>query len=127
MRALYSHTSPDCATMNAHYAAISTHLVYNEPLRKNSCVDIGLASNWPSEYAIFNVLDHLKSTATGPDGLPTWFLRLAASAYSKSIAHLFSISLSNARVPTQNGKRRASPQYQNYQELLPPGISDQSL
>jgi hypothetical protein len=94
-----SVTPPDCRIMNAHYAAISQDPGYIEPQRKDSCVD--KAINWPSEYALFNCLDQLKPTATGPDGLPSWFLKLAAPAYSKPLAHLFAISLSSARVPTQ--------------------------
>jgi len=89
---------PDAVTMNTHYAAISTDPSYARPLPKHSCAELDA---WPSEYAVFNCLDRLKPTATGPDGLPSWFLKLAAPAYARPIAHLYSLSLDNSNVPSQ--------------------------
>jgi hypothetical protein len=37
----------------------------------------------------------------GPDGMPYWYLRLAAPSFARPIAHLFSTSISTSIVPTQ--------------------------
>jgi len=50
---------------------------------------------------MFNILDKLGATAMGPDGIPAWFLRIAAPVVAAPIAHLFNMSLSQACVPTQ--------------------------
>jgi len=39
------------------------------------------------------ILDHLRPTATGLNGLPAWFLRLGAPAFATPIAQLFNQSL----------------------------------
>jgi hypothetical protein len=52
-----------------------------------------------SEPQVFRLLDSLKPTATGPDGLPSWFLRLAAPLISKPLTHLINLSLSEGQVP----------------------------
>ena len=44
---------------------------------------------------------HLHPTATGLDGLPAWFLRLGAPAFSRPIASLFNLSLATSTVPQQ--------------------------
>jgi len=46
-------------------------------------------------------LDTLKPTAAGPDGLPAWFLRLGAPAFSKILADLVNMSISKSIVPRQ--------------------------
>ena len=50
---------------------------------------------------MFNILDHLKHTATGLDGIPAWFLRLGAPIFAEPLRQLFNQSLSFGIVPTQ--------------------------
>ena len=50
---------------------------------------------------VFRILDHLRHTATGLDGLPAWFLRLGAPAFAAPIAELFNQSLTTSTVPQQ--------------------------
>jgi hypothetical protein len=50
---------------------------------------------------VFRILDHLRHTATGLDGLPAWFLRLGAPAFAALIAELFNQSLNTSTVPQQ--------------------------
>ncbi|MFZ2538515.1 MAG: reverse transcriptase family protein, partial [Oscillospiraceae bacterium] len=47
------------------------------------------------------ILDNLKFTSTGPDEVPVWFFRLAAPFISKSLAHVYSLSVNTGIVPTQ--------------------------
>lgn|SRR6218665_165292 len=45
------------------------------------------------EYQIFRLSDYLRPTTTGLDGLPSWFLRLAAPAYSNILSFLINQSI----------------------------------
>jgi hypothetical protein len=47
------------------------------------------------------MLDTLKPTAPGLDGLPAWFLRLSAPVFCKPITDLFNVSLAQSVVPKQ--------------------------
>src|SRR6218665_3021569 len=64
---------------NNHYAQISTDTGYEPPLLKATASPPDAIV---SELTIINILDHLHHKTTGYDGLPAWFLRLAAPAYS---------------------------------------------
>ena len=46
-------------------------------------------------------LDKLKPTATGLDGLPVWFIRLAAPWIAGPISHIFHLSYNSSIVPVQ--------------------------
>ena len=50
---------------------------------------------------VFNILDSLHHTAEGLDGLPAWFIRVVSPLFSKVIAHLFNLSISQFHVPSQ--------------------------
>ena len=54
-----------------------------------------------TEYFIFHLLERLKPTATGIDGLPVWFLRLSAPWIASPISHIFNMSYSFSVVPVQ--------------------------
>src|SRR6218665_3993527 len=54
-----------------------------------------------TEMGLFNILDKLHHTAEGADGIPAWYLRLAAPAYSGVLAHLINLSVSSSIVPKQ--------------------------
>ena len=47
------------------------------------------------------MLDQLRPTSTGLDCLPAWFLKLGAPVFSKPIASLFNLSISENFVPQQ--------------------------
>ena len=38
-----------------------------------------------TEYSVFRMLDTLKSTSMDLDGLPDWFIRLAAPAFAEPL------------------------------------------
>ena len=54
-----------------------------------------------SEFQIFRILDHLRHRASGLDGIPAWFLRLAAPTLAAHIADMFNMSLAASYVPWQ--------------------------
>ena len=94
--------------MNEHYATISTDPLYTAPTRKQLETDI-VMSEYISEWAVFNMLDNLQPTASGPDALPAWFLRVAAPIFCKMIAYLFNMSLATSTVPKQWKEARICP------------------
>ena len=99
-----SNILPD--DLNEHYARISTDPQYNPPRLKHS------ASIWDeifTEEKVFKILDSLKVTATGLDGIPAWFLRLGAPIFSSSLAALFNLSLNKSIVPHQWKRALISP------------------
>jgi len=50
---------------------------------------------------LHDLLDTLKNTATGFDGLPVWYLRIGTQVFYKPLAILFNRSVSTSTVPTQ--------------------------
>jgi len=52
-------------------------------------------------FPLFQLLDNLRSTATGLDELPAWFLRLGAPILAKPITSLFNQSIICSTVPAQ--------------------------
>ena len=54
-----------------------------------------------SEFEVFRQLDTLGATSSGLDGLPHWFLRIAAPSFSFPITFLFNLSLTWSFVPGQ--------------------------
>jgi hypothetical protein len=84
--------------LNKHYSSVSTDGAYVEPDVKP---DDFLPHTPITEYTIFNLLDKLKPTATGPDGLPSWFLRLSAPVFAAPLADLINKSIIHSEVPTQ--------------------------
>jgi len=86
-------------TLNDHYAVISTDNNYIAPARKQSTstTQTALVSDWQ----VFRALDSLRPTAMGLDGLPAWFIRVAAPVFCRLIASLFYLSLVTSTVPLQ--------------------------
>ena len=95
----HSVVSIDANTLNAHYAAISFDSHYQPPLRKYTCGTNNFQT--VSEFSVFKSLTQLKQTASGPDGLEWWFIKLAAPAICTPLAYLFNLSLRNSFVPYQ--------------------------
>ena len=50
---------------------------------------------------MFHMLDKLKHTATGPDGLPASFLRLGAAVFAAPLQIILNLSALTSVVPTQ--------------------------
>ena len=84
--------------LNDHYAAISTDSNYIAPAYKHSVVD---EMEFITEEDVFRMLDTLKTTATGLDSIPSWFLRLGAPVFAAPIAQLFNQSVAEGTVPRQ--------------------------
>ena len=84
--------------LNNDYASISLDSIYTPPLKKLTCLG---PSYWPSEFATFMALDNLKMSAAGPDGLPSWFLKIAAPGLALPVSHLFNLSIMQSHVPSQ--------------------------
>ena len=50
---------------------------------------------------VFRALEQIKPFSPGLDGLPAWYLKLAAPALSEPLVWLFRKSLSDSLVPVQ--------------------------
>jgi len=87
-------------SLNTHYALISTDAHYTAPLAKIT-VTHSEHQLYISEWQVFRILDRLHPTATGPDQLPAWFLRLGAPVFSQPITHLINLSLASSTIPIQ--------------------------
>jgi gmma-aminobutyric acid receptor subunit gamma/cGMP-dependent protein kinase 2 len=87
-------------TLNNHYAAISTDPNYTAP-RVKITVNNWQAESHISDLRMFEILDALRSTATGLDNIPAWFLRIGAPFFAAPIADLMNLSLQTSIVPSQ--------------------------
>ena len=76
--------------LNKHYADISTDYDYRAPRSKHTAV--GQISSI-TEMDTFWILDTLRPTATGLDGIPAWFLQIGASVFAAPLAQLFNQSM----------------------------------
>jgi len=81
-----------------HYAAVSDDPLYIAPSPKSTCNTQCEPFN---TLSVLWLLEHIKDTAAGPDGLPAWFLRLSAPAIASPLAWLYNHSLSQGLVPVQ--------------------------
>jgi Reverse transcriptase (RNA-dependent DNA polymerase) len=86
--------------LNAHYSTQSTDLNFVESAYKVTCIS-NKSVNFLTEMTVFNMLDKLKSTAAGADGLPYWLLKLIACSISQPLTHLYNTSLCTGVVPSQ--------------------------
>ena len=86
-------------SLNDHFAAISSDPNYSSPIRKSNLTPS--LDQYVTEFQIYKILDKLRPTAMGLDGLPAWFLRLGTPAFYKPINKLFHLSLANSYVPHQ--------------------------
>jgi len=105
-------TSPLCYS----FASLSTDANYQVPVKKKMDAHTVMydqnkadALLGVSEYAVFKILDTLKSSSSGPDNIPSWFLKLAAPFLAKPLAHVYSLSLRYSLVPTQWKKAEITP------------------
>ena len=84
--------------LNNHYQNISSDPNY-KPVSKilittGNSIEI-------FEQEVYYALIKLKSTSPGIDGLPFWFLKLAAPVISKPLTYVLNLSLKQFRVPDQ--------------------------
>jgi len=86
--------------LNNHFAAISTDPMYVESDCRSTALPLE-CSTVCDEFDVFNLLNDLTSTSPATDGLPSWFLKLAAPSTSKPVTHLFNLSFLNATIPSQ--------------------------
>jgi len=84
--------------LNEHYARISTDSSYVTPISKDT---VNIYEEHLSEQTVFRILSALPNTAAGPDGIPSWFLRLLAPFLSLPLAHIYNLSLSFSYVPNE--------------------------
>ena len=97
-------------SLNDHYATISTDHSYTAPVCKQQSTP-GTQSEYVTEWKIFKILDSLRPTATGLDGLslvpPHW--SSSAPVFARQIAMLFNLSLVTSSVPQQWKRARIKP------------------
>ena len=86
--------------LNNHYASISTDAGYQAPSVKHTA-NSRYTGTHISEWRMFDILDHLKDTAEGLDGIPAWFLRVGAPFFAAPIADIMNLSLATSVVPVQ--------------------------
>ena len=86
--------NPDisAATLNKHYAAISSDANYTTPSVKCTANNES-ASSVITDWRMFKILDTLHHTATGLDGIPAWFLRIGAPFFAEPIAAMMNESV----------------------------------
>ena len=87
-------------TLNRHYAGVSTDPAYVKPDEKPTDGDTS-PPQCISEWDMFRMLDSLRPTSAGLDGLPAWFLKIAAPIFCYHLSYLFNLSLSTSTVPLQ--------------------------
>jgi len=84
--------------LNEHFSAILTDPKYKLPSPKHTVLqDLEQFTEWH----VFRMLDTIHPTAMGLDGIPDWFIRIAAAAVAKPITYLFNLSLNFSVVPSQ--------------------------
>jgi len=96
-------------TLNEYYARVSSDPQYVAPTCKPTTTEAEVPPQSVSEWEVFRMLDTLRPTAAGLDGLPAWFLRVAAPVICKLTAHIFNMSLSTSTVPRQWKEARIQP------------------
>ena len=95
---LESETNLTADNLNDFFSKVSTDKNYTEILKKFT---VSKLNNHISEERIFGLLDKLRPTAAGPDGLPSWLLKLAAPCIAEPLAFLFNNSITCQTVPKQ--------------------------
>ncbi len=95
-------TLEEAEVLNSHFAQMSTDHKYLKPTERQA----GDGSIDPpceiiTEQKVFHMLDRLKSTSMGFDGLPAWFLRLSAPSIALPLAYLYNLSISQSKLPNQ--------------------------
>ena len=111
--------------LNRHYADISTDPQYTEPVLKQLTDATLRPPQCISEGEMFHMLDTLRPTSAGLDGLPAWYLKVSAPIFCNQLAYLFNLSLATTSVPRQ-WKEACKKPIQKYQRHNSRQISDPS-
>ena len=88
-------------SLNEHYSKLSTDRDYCIPLLKATASTQRRIFSYFNETQVRKQLDKLKKTANGPDGIPYWFLKIAAPIIVRSLTQLYNISASQSKLPSQ--------------------------
>jgi hypothetical protein len=88
-------------SLNRHYADISTDPQYTEPARKQSAAGATCPPRCFSEWYMFRMLDTMRPSTAGLDGLPAWYLNLAVPVFCNHLAYLFNLSIASSSIPSQ--------------------------
>jgi len=86
------------SVLNEHYAAISVDREYRPSAVKQTVAE---RKCYITEFEVFRMLDGLKATAMGLDGIPAWFLRLGAPVFAAPLALLYNQSITAGVVSSQ--------------------------
>ena len=89
------HTAEE---LNQHYSNISTDSKYIKPNVKSTAQQLIV---YFTEAEVYQSLYHLKKTATGPDDLPYWAIKLGIDFLSGPLTKLINMSISEQVVPSQ--------------------------
>ena len=92
------YSAPAAEKLSQHFAGIFSDPAYEPPLLKSTT---NQSLDEFSEYDIFLTLGSLKPIATGLDGLPVWYLRLAAPWIASQISYIYNLSYNSSVVPVQ--------------------------
>ena len=77
-------------SLNNHYTAISSDADYTASSIKNT-VNNELVNSHISDWQMFEILDTLRRTVVGLDGIPAWFLRVGAPFFAAPLAALMNL------------------------------------
>ena len=111
-------TAVTADSLNKHYASISTDAEYKAPLSKSTANAQSL-SELITVWRVFDMLEALRPTATGLDGLPFWYLKVGAPFFAAPLADMFNLSLSSSVVPKQWKAASISPKPKVKKPLVP--------
>jgi hypothetical protein len=105
-----SHSCSPLSTedFNSHYSGQSTDKSYVESSFKLTAPSSDYLAYF-SEFIVFHALDTIKSTSPGPDGLPSWFLKISAPSLYSPLTYLFNLSILSGIVPTRWEKATIKP------------------
>src|SRR5580692_6071454 len=89
------------AALNKHYSNISIDPSYTSPPPPKLGPCQARDQNYISVNEMYMLLVLVKKTASGPDYLPHWFLKNAATHFAAPLAYLFNLSIHQAYVLPQ--------------------------
>ena len=92
----------DATILNDFFSTISTDSGYITPkaLQTGSYTTNSTLLTI-SEETVYHLLNRLKPTATGPDGLPAWYIRMGAPFFLRPLSILFTRTLVESTAPNQ--------------------------
>ena len=109
VNSLQSHSPPTPAvshtltadTINEHYASVSCDTSYTAPLHKSGCLPPPTTAAHFNYMQVFAAINKHQAKATSYDGIPPWFIKLAAPFIAEPLAALYNASINKSVVPSQ--------------------------